>query len=173
MRERLYSGHYVLYAYLLTAALLLLAVRQGSLLFVASAAALFAVWDIVWITGPDVVRDRSSEEMNASATRARTYLSYFLGVYGAGTAYFVLNMTAAQRESLLETCGKAGVPRWLLVVPLAWTGITMLFFPIQLKENKAPSTAVRTLIVTVTWSQKIITFTVLFCILRLAYYTSS
>lgn len=100
---------------------------------------------------------RNVGDRNESVTRARTYISWFMALYGI---VFGLVFSAASdvRDLFAVALSNAHVPIWLLALPFALTLICMLFIPIALEGDKEDSAsgAPRGLFAFVIFSEKLI-----------------
>lgn len=137
--------------------------------------ALFTVWDLGWIACQPV--DRTAQEIMESSARARTYMSYFVAVYGAGLAYFLLRMGSQEQAQVFTIMRGAGVPILLLVSPFALPTVAMLFFLIQLGTGsgttlaqKAPTPANLTVLMVAAWIEKVATFSFVYVVTRIGVY---
>ena len=175
----LYSKAWVLIAYALTASFLSLGMLVGGRFWYAAGLILFLIWDIGWLTADKSVRDRSAKETLDSSTRARTYMSWFLGVYGAVLAIFLFRSTDADRSNFFNLCIAANIDPIIFVLPFALTGLVLLFFPVALGEGdsssdldqRKPSTANISVLMLNAWAQKVTTYSFLYAVLRLLYYS--
>jgi ketosteroid isomerase-like protein len=124
---------------------------------------LFTVWDLAWVgCSPP---DRTAQEILETSARARTYTSYFVAVYGAGLAYFLLRMGSQEQTQVFAIVKNAGVPMALLLSPLALPAVAMLFFPIRVGRGdgtglaaKAPTAASIAVLLVNAWVEKVATF---------------
>jgi ketosteroid isomerase-like protein len=136
---------------------------------------LFTVWDLGWIACKPV--DRTAQEIMESSARARTYMSYFVAVYGAGLAYFLLRMGSQEQAQVFTIVRGAGVPVLLLVSPFALPTVAMLFFLIQLGVGngtnlgqKAPTKANLVVLMVAAWIEKVATFSFVYVVTRISVY---
>jgi hypothetical protein len=170
-----FSGPWIILMYLIAGAGLAISIVTGKLWGAGVALVLLTIWDIVWLFAIEAVRDRDPKEMNESATRARTYMSYFLAVYGIGFGFF-LSANDAGRKAFLQMCSDSGVPKWVFLVPFAVTGVSMLFIPIKLtRANDATkaSRAVESLVAFNAWCEQFIIIGLFYGIGRLLYYAGT
>jgi uncharacterized protein len=158
--------------YFLSLVLMVLGPFSHSFWPLAAAILVFIVWDLGWVWCKP--RDRTAKEILESALRARTYMSYFLAVYGAGLAYFLLRMGSADQGQVFAIIHKAGVPIWLLIVPFALLTVAMLFIPIQVGcgsgrtlDDQAPTTATLAMFLVVGWIEKVATFSFLYAVIMI------
>jgi hypothetical protein len=174
----LYTGAWVGLAYVLTAILLGLGVCRGGHVWFFAGISLFTIWDIGWLLVDRKARDRSAKDMLDSSTRARTYMSYFMAVYGAVLAFVLFQSTPEQRRTFFQLCHEANIHPFLFGIPFALTGLSLFFFLIALGSgngsdltSRPPSAANITIVVWAAWAQKTATFTFMYAVLRLLYYT--
>ena len=163
--------------YLITVALLAIGATTGVLWPLWLATGIFTIWDGLWISS-GAWGDRTALEILESSTRARTYMSYFVSIYGAALAYFLLRLGEDQQKEVLALIRNAGVPLVLFVLPFALQSISMLFFPISLGQdtgsnnvrglaNKVPTAANLAMLVIAAWVEKVTTFCFLYAIIML------
>jgi hypothetical protein len=172
-----YTEAWVLLAYALSAVLLSLGMISGGWLWFGVGVAFFVLWDLGWLLVDREARDRSAAEMVNSASRARTYMSWFLGIYGAVLAFFLFQATEDARNSFFVLCAAANINPLIFVLPFALTGLALLFFPIALGKGdgtdlstKHPSIANISVVILTAWIQKVTTFAFLYGVLRLLYH---
>jgi len=158
--------------YTVSLALMLLGPRSHRLWPLAIATALFAAWDLCWAWCKPL--DRTAKEILESSWRARTYMSYFVAVYGGGLAYFLLRMGSTEQGQVFTIIRNAGVPMWLLVIPFALPTVAMLFIPIQVGcgtgttlDQQNPTKAVVAMFVAVAWMEKVATFSFLYAVIMI------
>ncbi len=175
---RIYTDAWVLGAYVLTTTFLILGIVNGGHIWLFAALALFTIWDAGWLVVEETARDRSAKDMLESSTRARTYMSYFMTVYGAVLAFVLFQSTPAQRRAFFELSTAANIHPVLFGIPFALTGLSLFFFLIALGsgegtnlEGRPPSVANISIVVWAAWAQKVATFTFMYAVLRLLYYT--
>lgn len=137
------------------------------------AIAVFTCWDVFWIFVHD--SERNAQEMLDTSTRARTYMSYFVAIYGAGIVFVLPVSDKIDREAVLAVLAQSGVPGWLLISPLVLCAVAMLFFPIKLGEgtagaltNRPPTAANVAIVVLNAWIQKVSTFVFVYSLLLIA-----
>jgi putative copper export protein len=142
------------------------------------AIAVFTAWDLLWLGVHDA--ERNAQEMLDTSTRARTYMSYFVAIYGAGIVFVLPVSDKIDREAVLTALAQSGAPGWLLISPLALCAVAMLFFPIKLGEgtvdalvNRPPTAANVAVVVLNAWIQKVSTFVFVYCLLLIAAFTWS
>ncbi len=136
----------------------------------------FTIWDALWLIKE--VPDRNAQEVLDSSTRARTYMSYFIAVYGAGMLFFLFRIDHAEQLKLIGLIGETGMPLWLPLLPLAICTVAILFFPIQLSctpkstsndlSKQKPSSANIAVMAINAWTQKVATFTFIYIVLVLS-----
>lgn len=126
----------------------------------AGALTLFLAWDIIYLRSEAAFAGRDVSAINDGVTRARTYISWFIGLYGV---LFGLVFTSnADARALFQTAMMASnTPYWMIALPLALALLSMLFIPIQLKDHAPeghdePNSALKYLFVFVVQMQKII-----------------
>lgn len=158
--------------YIVSLALMLFGPRLHSLWPLAAAIIVFAAWDLCWVWCDPL--DRTAKEILESAWRARTYMSYFVAVYGAGLAYFLLRMGSTEQGQVFTIIRNAGVPMWLLVIPFALPTVAMLFIPIQVGrgegqtlDGQAPTRAAIAMFLAVGWMEKVATFSFLYAVIMI------
>ena len=164
----------VVLMYVATFVLLVVGSQTGAMWPLWVAIIMFTVWDLVWVCSD--APDRTAEETMESATRARTYMSYFVALYGAGLAYFLLRLGEDQQKQVIELFRQARVPLVLILLPFALQTVSMLFFPIRLGGEatggangvglaaKAPTPANLAVLVVNAWVEKVTTFSLLYVI---------
>ena len=137
------------------------------------AIAVFTAWDLLWLGVHDA--DRNAQEMLDSSTRARTYMSYFVAIYGAGIVFVLPVSDKIDREQVLAVLAQSGAPGWLLISPLVLCAVAMLFFPIKMGEgtadalvNRPPTAANVAVVVLNAWIQKVSTFVFVYSLLLIA-----
>src|SRR5476651_1075869 len=81
----------VLLLYVASVSFLFIGSATGAMWPLAAAVIMFTVWDFIWILCRD--GDRNAQEMLDSSTRARTYMSYFVAIYGTGI-FFILRLSS-------------------------------------------------------------------------------
>tara|TARA_B100002049_G_C16037766_1_gene357514 strand:+ start:215 stop:694 length:480 start_codon:yes stop_codon:yes gene_type:complete len=119
-------------------------------------AALF-IWDALYATKDSFFSGRTAEATNEAVTRARTYLSWYIGLYGV-----IIGLAVARSEkmgSFIAALDKSGTPIELIGLPLVLSIFSMLFIPIQIgksADDATPNTALRTLFFIVVYLQKVI-----------------
>lgn len=138
-----------------------------------AALVMFTAWDVFWIWCHDA--DRNAQEMLDTSTRARTYMSYFVAIYGAGIVFILPVSDKIDREAVLALLTQSGAPGWLLISPLVLCSIAMLFFPIKLGKgtgrplaDRAPTTANVAVVILNAWIQKVSTFVFVYTLLLIA-----
>lgn len=158
MSHRIFSGPLFLFAYVLGAVAILAGYFQ-SYAPVIAALAFFLAWDIAFVFTQGAFSGRTVAGINEGITRARTYVSWFIALYGAliGLAYTAGDPAGS---TLLAASTAANVPLWLLASPLAFAFISMLFISISLdlgeSESPAPSPALRSVFCLVIFLEKVI-----------------
>lgn len=159
-------------AYVISLFLLVLGAMAGSLVPLSVALVLFSVWDCAWLARYARRVERTAQEMLDSSTRARTYMSYYIAIYGAGLGYFVFGLSPQRHREIVVMLVTAHVPPWLLVAPVVLSGIAILFFPVQLGsrgdgdlKERPPSGANLAVVTINAWVQKVATYTFLYSIL--------
>lgn len=177
--EKFY-GHWasISLAYVVTLGLLILGPIVGSNCPLWVAIVLFAIWDLLWAFSN--VSDRTAQETLESSTRARTYTSYFIAIYGAALAYFLLRMGSDEQKQALKIISQAGISMPLLLAPIVLPAVALMFFPIRLgKEDfvkngavtslssRAPSTASLAVVTLSAWTQKVATFCFVYDVARI------
>lgn len=137
------------------------------------AVAVFTAWDLLWIAVHDA--DRNAQEMLDSSTRARTYMSYFVAIYGAGIVFVLPVADKIDRERVLAVLAQSGAPGWLLISPLVLCAVALLFFPIKMGAgtadalvNRRPTAANAAVVVLNAWIQKVSTFIFVYTLLLIA-----
>ena len=154
--QRVYAGPAVLFAYGLGALAVVSGYWLGYEILIISLLILLA-WDIGFVFSGGAFAGRNVGDINDSVTRARTYISWFMALYGI---VFGLVFSAASdvRDLVAAALSNAHVPIWLLALPFALTLICMLFIPIALEGDKedSASTALRGLFAFVIYSEKVI-----------------
>ena len=133
---------------------------------------LFLLWDICYVTTPDALHGRTSDDILKLLGATRQYLSWFVVLYGVAAAYL---MTEGQRRyDLLDFCGKAHIPPVALVLPFITTCIAVLFIPIRKsKDNnnpETPSDALKSMFCVSMLLQKLAMTATLFIIIRLMFF---
>ena len=158
MSPRLFLGPAVVFAYLLGAAAIIAGYFQSYTILVL-VLAFFLAWDIYFAFSKGAFAGRSVININEGITRARTYVSWFIALYGAliGLAFTAGDPAGSK---LLAACVAAGIPLWMLASPLAFAFLSMLFIPISLQTgdgaSAAPSTALRCVFALVIYTEKVI-----------------
>lgn len=165
----------ILLAYVIAFALLVVGTITRSICPLYVAIIGFTLWDVLWVVYG--APDRTAQETLDSTTRARTYMSYFVAVYGAGLAYFLLHLAEDQQAKVLQIISNAGVPKALILLPFALQAIAMLFFPICLGKDviakskhadtlagKTPTDANLAVLVITAWVEKVTTFSFVYVI---------
>ena len=162
----------VIALYLVSLGLLILGPWTGSLWPLILALAIFTVWDVLWIFANDA--DRNAQEMLDTSTRARTYMSYYIAIYGAAIAFILPLSDKAGRDAALALLAGSGVPGWLLIAPLVLSSVAMLFFPIKLGEGvgtplekRKPTHANVAIVIFNAWTQKAATFVFVYVVLMI------
>ena len=158
----------VIAAYVVASLLLALGFVTGAIWPLGVAIVGFALWDLLWVTSD--APDRTAQEAIDSATRARTYMSYFVAVYGAALAFFLLRLGESQQRDLILLARNAGVPLPLILLPFVLQAISMLFLPIRLGEatlkgatgvglaTKTSTASNLAVLVLTVWVEKVSTF---------------
>jgi hypothetical protein len=164
--------------YIVTLILLVLGPVLGSNCPLWLAIVLFTVWDVVWALS--AAPDRTAQETLESSTRARTYTSYFIAIYGAGLAYFLLRMGSNEQKEALTLIKNAGVSMPMLLVPLVLPAVALMFFPIRLGSEdcqkngsqvnlsqRTPTSANLAILTMSAWTQKVATFCFIYEVARI------
>lgn len=138
-----------------------------------AAVAFFTLWDVMFFLAGRL--DRNAQETTESATRARTYVSYLVVLYGGMIIYFIQKLGTTEAEALTNSLQMAGIPLWLVLAPLGLWGVSLLFFPITLGDehkralNERNATSANLAVFFIcSWSQKVGTYTLVFCLTLLA-----
>jgi hypothetical protein len=168
----------VLLLYVASVSFLFIGSATGAMWPLAAAVIMFTVWDFIWILCRD--GDRNAQEMLDSSTRARTYMSYFVAIYGTGI-FFILRLSSEpDRAAALLLLDKSGVPGWLLIAPFILCAVAMLFFPIKMGEGtntplaqRQPTDANIAIVILCAWIQKVATYTFVYCAMLIAAYVWS
>jgi hypothetical protein len=177
--KKLYgSWIFVSLAYAVTLGLLVLGPVLESNCPLWLAIVLFTVWDILWALSS--APDRTAQETLESSTRARTYTSYFIAIYGAGLAYFLLRMGSNEQKQALTLIKNAGVSMPLLLAPLVLPAVALMFFPIRLGSEdcqkngtmvslsqRTPTSANLAILTMSAWTQKVATFCFVYEVARI------
>jgi len=133
----------------------------------------FTIWDLLWAASSP---DRTAQETLDSATRARTYMSYFVAVYGVALGFFFVRLAAGDQKEIIRLVTNAGVPPMLLLMPFALQSTAMLFFPVKLGGDatgvpnaiglagKYPTSANLAVLVINVWVEKVSTFTFVYLV---------
>ena len=165
----------VVAAYLVMLLLLAAGSVTGRMWPLGIAILVFTLWDVLWATSGGL--DRTARETLESATRARTYMSYFVAVYGAALAFFLLRLAEGQQKEVLLLIRNAGVPLWLTLLPFALQAVSMLFFPVRLGADtvagangvslatKTPTSANVAVLVITVWVEKVTTFSFVYVVM--------
>ncbi|MFZ3201378.1 MAG: nuclear transport factor 2 family protein [Candidatus Acidiferrales bacterium] len=158
--------------YVVSFALMVLGPYLRKLWPLAVAVIIFTAWDLCWVWCDPL--DRTAKEILESSARARTYMSYFVAVYGAGLAYFLLRMGSTEQGQVFTIIRNAGVPMWLLIIPFALPTVAMLFIPIQVGlgkgrtlDDQTPTKAALTMFLAVGWMEKVATFSFLYAVIMI------
>lgn len=159
--EELYSTPWVLAAYFV-AGLSILSGYFQNYLGLTLGLLFLLIWDVTFSLTKSSFQGRGNNATNDSVTRARTYISWYIGVYG-----IVIGLALTKTNEL----GKfsfalefSSIPAWLIALPMGLSILSMLFIPIRLDierkesegEEAPPNCAQRSLFFFVVYSQKVI-----------------
>lgn len=144
---------------------------------------LFTIWDSAWVWTHSASHDRTAQETLESSTRARTYTSYFIAIYGAGLAYFLLRLGGPSQQQVVTLIKNANVSTTILLAPLLLSAVALMFFPIRLgfektSENstlvplskRTPTASNRAILALCAWTQKVGTFCFVYAVARIGAY---
>lgn len=154
----LFKGPFILLAYAIGALSIASGAFPSDVVLVLGLLALF-VWDLLYFRHSESFKGRSIESTNESVTRARTYISWFIGLYGV-----IIGIALSQGDAavhLTSALERAGTPTWLVALPIVLSIVAMLFVPLQLSaesgsEAESPNTALRLLFFLVVYLQKVV-----------------
>jgi len=156
--ENVFKGPFILLAYLIGAISIASGAFSNDVVLVLGLLALL-VWDLLYVRHPESFKGRSIESTNESVTRARTYISWFIGLYGVLIGIGLSQGDAAiQLSAALE---RSGTPTWVVALPIVLSVVSMLFVPVQLSaesgsEPESPNTALKMLFFLVVYLQKVV-----------------
>ena len=158
--------------YILSLVLLFLGPWTGHVWPLIVALVIFTAWDVFWLFANDA--DRNAQEMLDTSTRARTYMSYYIAIYGAAIAFILPLSDVAQRQAALALLTGSGVPGWLMIAPLVLCSVAMMFFPIKLGigagtalDQRKPTAANVSIVIFNAWAQKVATFVFVYVVLMI------
>lgn len=158
--------------YIVSLVLLVLGPWTGHVWPLILALVIFTVWDVFWLFANDA--DRNAQEMLDTSTRARTYMSYYIAIYGAAIAFILPLSDTAQRQAALALLTGSGVPGWLMIAPLVLCSVAMMFFPIKLGvgsgtplDQRKPTPANVSIVIFNAWAQKVATFVFVYVVLMI------
>lgn len=154
----LFKGPFILIAYL-AGSLSIFSGAYPSDVVLVSGLAILLIWDVLYIFHPESFTGRTIENTNESVTRARTYISWFIGLYGV-----VIGIVLSQGDGtshLATALERSGTPTWLVALPLLLALVSMLFVPLQLSgksddAQQRPNAALKLLFFLVVYLQKVI-----------------
>jgi len=156
--QKIFKGPYILFAYLTGAVAVFAGAFHNYYLLVLGMLALM-IWDLLYVFDEGSFHGRSASSTNESVTRARTYISWYIGMYGV---IMGLALTRTEGSNMLETLlANAQIPNWLVGLPLILSIVSMLFIPIQVggsgkQEIDQPNVALKSLFFFVIYLQKVI-----------------
>jgi len=158
--------------YIVSLVLLVLGPWTGHVWPLILALVIFTAWDVFWLFANDA--DRNAQEMLDTSTRARTYMSYYIAIYGAAIAFILPLSDTAQRQAALALLAGSGVPGWLMIAPLVLCSVAMMFFPIKLGvgagtalDQRKPTPANVSIVIFNAWAQKVATFVFVYVVLMI------
>jgi len=158
--------------YVLSIGCLILGPWTGQVWPLIVALVVFTLWDGFWLLTND--DDRNAQEMLDTSTRARTYMSYYIAIYGAAIAFILPLSDSTQRAAALALLTASAVPGWLLIAPLVLCSVAMMFFPIKLGigagtplEQRKPTDANVAIVIFNAWTQKAATFIFVYAVLMI------
>lgn len=170
MTKLISSWQAVLALYAISFAFLVVGAVTSAIWPLITALVIFTIWDVLWIYAND--DDRNAQEMLDTSTRARTYMSYYIAIYGAAIVFILPLSAQTEREAALQLLADSGVPGWLLIAPLVLCSVAMLFFPIKLGagtgtplEKRKPTPANVTIVIFNAYIQKVATYIFVYAIL--------
>ncbi len=116
----------------------------------------YAIWDAKFTFQPQAFSGRSVSDINDAVTRSRTYVSWYIAIFGAVLALAFAD--AESREAIKLLLDVTGIAPWLLGAPLVLAIIVMLFIPIRIECTNAgqPSSALKWLFAINVFFQKVI-----------------
>ena len=152
----MFNGPLILVAYLIGAITIFSGIYHSDVVLVLGLTCLF-VWDWLYLRHPKSFIGRTVDGTNDSVTRARTYISWFIGLYGVIIGIALTQGDGATRLS--EVLENSGTPVWLVALPLILSLVSMLFVPLQLSSdqddgNETPNSALKSLFFLVIYLQK-------------------
>jgi len=156
--DKLFTGPYIILAYLVGAAAIFCGLYQNDVVLVACLLILL-VWDFLYYCNPESFKGRSVTGTNESVTRARTYISWFIGLYGV---IIGIVLSSGDEAGLLASAlENSATPIWLFALPLVLSIVAMLFIPLQVsglseEQQQIPNTALKLLFFLVVYLQKIV-----------------
>jgi len=155
--NKLFNGPYVLLAYLIGVFTIFSGYYDDFyILFIGLI--LFFLWDLFYVLDDKSFTGRTSQLINDSVTRARTYISWYIGLYGIIIG-FSLNQSKDSSPFAMALDSSA-IPFWALSLPLIFSIISMLFIPIQISSDESigdnPSLSLKCLFFFVIYIQKVI-----------------
>lgn len=153
----LFTGPFILLAYCIGAFAIISGSFNSYIPLIISLLILF-IWDVLYIVDKDSFKGRTLSGINDSVTRARTYISWYIGLYGV---IIGLTLTKSNEMSQFATAlSNSNTPVWVVALPLLLSIISMLFIPIQIgdqpKGQEKPNIALKSLFFAVVFLQKII-----------------
>lgn len=154
----MFKGPFILIAYL-AGSLSIFSGYYHSDVVLVSGLAILLIWDMLYMCHPESFKGRTIERTNESVTRARTYISWFIGLYGV-----VIGIVLSQGDGagyLSAALERSDTPTWLVALPLLLSLVAMLFVPLQLSgkaddAHHKPNAALKLLFFLVVYLQKVI-----------------
>jgi hypothetical protein len=163
-----YSG-WNLAIYFSAATLLVLGVVLQTNVTAIVAIVLFLVWDVAFVVSPSSFYGRSIEDAQQQIQNTREHISYLLAFYGVLFGVLFTQESARQQE-FLEMCRNSGVPLSLLVMPLVFAAVPLLFVPIRASapdDSLKPSSSLKALFALTAFMQKCAIFVFIHVALRI------
>jgi len=119
---------------------------------------LLLIWDLIYVFHKNSFEGRTVQETNDSVTRARTYVSWYLGIYSVVIG-LIFTSTSNMLEIFKLVLNNSQISVFFISLPLLISLVSMLFVPISLSYKneygiKKPNTALKLLFLMVVFSQK-------------------